>query len=116
DFFRFHESIFPDHLGVNEKVVQLAYVGLILFGMFKFRKPILETDFLILLVALGFFGLSVVIDVFEDQVYAYLGNWKFVFEHGAKFLGIVGWFGYFFRCCILRLKPTEAGSNPTVTN
>ena len=95
--------IFPVHLGINEKLVQLPYVALILTGGYIFRKTILETDFLILLVALGFFGLSVVVDVVETQLVAIVGNWRFVIEDGAKLCGIFGWCGYFFRCSVSRI-------------
>ena len=103
DLFLLHDFVFPRYFGVKEKIVFLVYGGLILLGMVKFKKPILETEYLLLLIALGFFGLSVLTDVFQYRIQSFVGHWRILFEDGFKLLGIVGWFGYFLRCCLLRL-------------
>ena len=101
DLFLLHDDIFPRYFGVKEKIVFLVYVGLILFGMVKFKECILETEYLVLIIALGFFGLSVFIDVLQPRIESFIGHWRILFEDGFKLLGIVGWFGYFLRCCFI---------------
>jgi hypothetical protein len=103
DFFLLHEFIFPHYFGVSEKIVFLGYGGLMICWMVTFRKCILKTEYLILLIALGFFGLSLFIDVFQHRIQSFIGNSRILFEDGFKLLGIVGWLGYFLRCCLLQL-------------
>jgi len=103
DLFLLHDAIFPRYFGVNEKIVFIGYGGLILCGMMMFKKCILETEYLVLIIALGFFGLALFIDAFQQGIQSYIGHWRILFEDGFKLLGIVGWFGYFLRCCLLRL-------------
>lgn len=110
DFFLLHETIFPIYFGAPEKVVFIGYAGLILCGMVMFKKCILKTEYLILLIAVGFFGLSLFIDTFQDRIESFIGGWRILFEDGFKLLGIVGWFGYFLRCCFISthsIKLTE---------
>jgi hypothetical protein len=53
----------------------------------------------------GFLGLSVSVDVVQDQIEAILGTWRILVEDGFKLLGIAGWFGYFLRCALGALSP-----------
>lgn len=99
DFFLLHEHMFPRYLGVNEKLVYLGYMGVVLAWLVVFRKQILKTDYLLLLLALGLFALSVFVDAIQYRLEPLIGNWRMLLEDGGKFLGIVGWLGYFFRCC-----------------
>ena len=99
DLFLLHEEIFPEHLGIPQKFVLLGYMGLTLVGIVVFRKSILGTEYLLLLIALGFFGLSVFVDVFDHEIDALIGHWRYLFEDGFKFLGIVSWLGYYWRTC-----------------
>jgi hypothetical protein len=72
-----------------------------------FRRVILEGDFLLLGLALGFFGLSVAVDVFTDRE-------LYLWEDGAKFVGIVTWLAYFVRVSarVLRRPRLVAASSP----
>lgn len=101
DFFRLHEYIFPKFLGLPEKIVIMGYGTLILFGLIKFRKCILKTEYLILLVAIGFFGLSLIVDSFQNDIEQLVGQWRILFEDGFKILGIVSWLSYFLRSCYI---------------
>lgn len=101
DLFLFHEIVFPRYFGVNEKIVFIGYGGLILCWMVMFKKCILKTEYLILLIAFGFFGLSLFIDTFQYRIESVIGDWRILFEDGFKLLGIVGWLGYFLRCCFI---------------
>jgi len=104
DLFLLHDYIFPVYLGVSEKIIFPGYAGLIFFGIVKFKKCILKTEYLILLIALVFFGLSLFIDRFQSHIGSFIGDWRILLEDGFKLLGIVGWFGYYLRCCLLRLS------------
>jgi hypothetical protein len=104
DLFMLHEEIFPEQLGIPQKFVLLGYMGLILSGLVVFRKSILAADYLLLLIALGFFGLSVFVDVFDHEIDALIGHWRYLFEDGFKFLGIVGWLGYYWRTCFIAIR------------
>jgi hypothetical protein len=111
DLFRLHESIFPNLFGVPEKITFIGYGVLTLCGMITFKKCIIETEFLILLLAFIFFGLSLTIDLFfSHSIEQFLGHWRIFFEDCFKLLGIVGWFGYFGRCCFVEINSiTESG-------
>jgi len=104
DLFLLHEEIFPCQLGIPQKFVLLGYMGLTLCGLVVFRKSILGTDYLLLLIALGFFGLSVFVDVFDHEIDALIGDWRYLFEDGFKFLAIVSWLGYFWRSCFTAIS------------
>jgi hypothetical protein len=60
-----------------------------------------------LIVALGFFGISVSLDLFIPGDWL---NWEreLVLEDGSKLLGIMSWLAYFSRVCIGQLKQIMA--------
>ena len=91
DAFLLHEQFFP-YFGVPEKVVLGSYGVFLLFYLFKFYKIILKTEFILLVMALIFFGLSIMLDLFQRH-----GVYSFLLEDGAKLVGIVSWLAYFFR-------------------
>lgn len=101
DLFMLHEKIYPQFFGVGEKITFLTYGLLVIGGTVKFRKTILETEYSILLVSLIFFGASLIVDGFQDNIEDVLGQWRILLEDGFKLLGIVGWFGYLLRCSLM---------------
>lgn len=90
DIFLFHEKVLPN-LGMPEKFVYLFYFGLTFIYFLKFYKFIIKTDYVILLIALSLFGLSIVLDKFNS-----FGLHRYFWEDCAKMIGIVNWFFYFF--------------------
>ena len=88
DFFLMHEYVFPKLFGMSELVLFTGYGLAVAFIIVKFRTFIQGTSFIFLLLALGFFGLSLAIDLLT------VGSLPIV-EDGAKLLGIVSWLGYF---------------------
>lgn len=92
DVFLLHEAVFPYHFGIPEKFVYGSYAGFVIFYLFRFYPLILETEFVLLAIALFFFGISVTLDLlplpFIDP---------FLLEDGAKLIGIVSWLAYFFQ-------------------
>lgn len=92
DLFTLHESVFPDYLGIGEKVVlgaEMLFAAAFLLG---FVRVILRTDFLILGLAIAFFAGSELFDQdFLSQGLNYL------LDDGLKLFGIVSWTTYFVR-------------------
>jgi hypothetical protein len=92
DLFLFHDEVFPDHLGISQKVVYAAYVVCAFTYLLYFRTMILRTDYLLLVMALGLFAVSVTVDL-----HLFYTPERVLVEDGAKFLGIAFWSGYFLR-------------------
>lgn len=95
DFLLLHESAFPNYLNIPERFVYLVYGIITLLYLVRFNKIILKTDFILLLFAFGFLGVSILI----DKILPFSEFSVFV-EDGAKLLGIVSWFAYFTRVCL----------------
>ena len=89
DLFMLHDSVAPMYLGVSEKVVVLGYGALALGYVARFRRLVWRTEFLPLLVAGGFFALSVGVDALDVDDTRFL-----LVEDGAKLAGIAGWCSY----------------------
>ena len=117
DFFMLHEKIYYNYLGINEFVVFVFYAILILFYLVKFRRIILDTDYIFILLSLFFFAFTLTFDAlqmfYEEHLlpktveifyYEYLLNWHYVYEDGSKFFGIVSWFAYQFSTCFTQVQ------------
>ena len=104
DFFLIHESVFPDYLNISEKLFYAGYVPTLLTYLVRFRKIILKTEFMLLLLALSFFGLSIFIDLFQQVFYLIKPNLADLIEDGSKLLGIISWCTYLVRVCIKQVK------------
>lgn len=89
DAFLIHEEVMPHFFGVPPEAVFVSYALLILLFLVVFNSVILKTEYVLLVMALICFGASVASDVFESPGY--------LFEDGAKLVGIVSWLAYFFR-------------------
>lgn len=98
DLFMLHETVFPEMMGIRQRYVILTYMLLTLAWLVRFRKTILASRYIpLLLIAFGFFVISLISDlpsVFVDGEY-----WHHLFEDGAKLIGIVSWFNYFLHVC-----------------
>jgi hypothetical protein len=107
DLYLLHEEVLPDHLHVPQKLVFAIYGGLVLVFLFRFRRMILDTDFVLLVAAFGFFALSVLVDLFvtpeEFTVFGLPG--RHLIEDGLKLLGIATWATYFVRTSIQKIGP-----------
>lgn len=90
DIFLLHEVVFP-FLGIPEKIVYLAYGAIVIYWAVRFYAVIVVTEYILLVLAFFFFGLSVTLDVFTiPNLNPYL------FEDGFKMAGIISWFLYFY--------------------
>ncbi|OIQ30916.1 MAG: hypothetical protein BM564_01505 [Bacteroidetes bacterium MedPE-SWsnd-G2] len=91
DIFLLHETVFPKYFGVPQKLVILIYGFLFISLLVKFYTVILKTNFILLGMALFFFGLSVFFDLFPIP-----GVNPYLLDDGAKIIGIISWFFYFY--------------------
>lgn len=96
DLFLLHEEIFPIFLPFDEKIIFGGYGLLLISGLYYFRELVLNSNYRFLIMAMGFFAMSVGIDLIQDEVELVLGKWRILFEDGFKFLGIVCWLAYFW--------------------
>ncbi|CAN5631407.1 hypothetical protein BH23ACI1_BH23ACI1_05290 [soil metagenome] len=92
DFFLIHEIVFPYYLGLPQNLLLGAYAVGSLAWLGAFRRTILRTESVVLLLALVFLGLSVVFDQLPPMLPMHL-----LWEDGAKLLGIATWCTYFVR-------------------
>ena len=102
DFFMLHEKL--DALGLSEHMVAVVYGGLVLIMFWGYRAQLEQGNMVIFFSALGLLALSAGVDLIEHPVEAWIGQWRVLFEDGFKFLGLVGWFGYFAPLCFLAIQ------------
>ena len=89
DAFMFHELVFPDYLGISEKKVMIMYVFLSISYVGFNVRHILRSSYLILVIAIGFLGMSVAFDRFLPMT-----RTETLVEDSLKFAGIVFWAVY----------------------
>ncbi len=99
DLFLGHDWIGPNVLGVPENLVLSVYVLAMLTWLVAFRRTIVATEYLLLVLAAGFAALSLAVDLTWDSS----RDLRYFLEDGSKLLGIVGWLGYFARVCYREL-------------
>lgn len=105
DLFTIHDVIMPNNFGIPEAFYPPAYALLNLVYLLRFRKTILQTRFLPLLLAYVFFALSILIDITNASPFDNLirdGEW--LAEDGLKTLGIVSWLVYFTTVSIQAIR------------
>ncbi|MGB5854351.1 MAG: hypothetical protein WBH20_03670 [Oceanisphaera sp.] len=95
DLFLFHEVLGPQYVGINEKIIFVLLAVAVAVYLLVYRNIILQTRFIILLLALGFLSTSVLIDTVLGNLITQSGDWQFFIEDGAKWLGIACWCGYY---------------------
>ena len=92
DFFLFHDDLARRFFGMKQRNVELAYVVGIAAYLVAFRRVLLESEWRLLFAALALFGVSMGVDQLQ---HLWPSPWRIGLEDGAKFLGIVGWMGFF---------------------
>jgi hypothetical protein len=105
DLFMAHEMLSGTWLSgkwaIRERYTLGTYLVITVVFIVTFRKQIMQSDAIFLASAFGLFALSLGIDLLPEHILSsYLQvveDGHHLLEDGAKFLGIVGWFGYFFR-------------------
>jgi hypothetical protein len=101
-FFQMHRIFYPNRLHLSTFMVFCVYIVLGLWYLFFFRKQIMETEYLMLALALGFLGLAVIIDTVSI-----VPRGRTALSDFFKLYGILSWLIYFTRTCwkILTRQP-----------
>jgi len=108
DLLRIHDEIFPLYLGIKGDVLGIGYVLLMVVYLLRFRTLIVQYPYAFLVMALGFFGVSVAIDVAPSGLKHLFAEADIVFfEDGAKLLGIANWLAYFAYLSAAILRPAK---------
>jgi hypothetical protein len=118
DQFRLHEKFGRILYGSNTTVSRTAQnvAEMIVFAVYGlvfvaficiFRKLILRSNLLFLLLAVGFFGLSTIVDLTPE-------NWigHHIIEESCKLLGIFSWLIYFVQFCTQKIQALAIQSYP----
>ncbi|MBI5943336.1 MAG: hypothetical protein HY864_03130 [Chloroflexi bacterium] len=90
DLLQLHEGFFQYDLHIPEELVLALYSAIAILIYFRHRKFILPSQYFILLSSLMFFGFSLSVDTFLDDIPG-----ENLLEDGSKFIGILTWFGYY---------------------
>lgn len=105
DLFLMHERLIPGLTGLPQNAIYGGYVAGVALLLIVFGRQVLRSDFLLLLLALGFFAVSVLADMWLDRDFV----WHHLIEDGSKLLGIVGWLGYLGRASMLAIISELSG-------
>ena len=96
DLLRIHDEIFPVYLGIKGDVIGIGYFLLTFVYLLRYRTLIFQYPNTFLLMALGFFAVSVAIDVAPSFIKDRFPVADVLFfEDSAKLLGIANWLAYF---------------------
>ncbi len=105
DTFMLHERVLPKHLHLPEVGIFVGYLAVLVGYCVYFVRRILSTEYLLLVLALFFLGLSSAM----DQILPFTDLETF-FEDSVKFIGIVFWLAYFFRTTSVAISGCFTGS------
>ncbi|MDD5130153.1 MAG: hypothetical protein PHS66_03760 [Candidatus Omnitrophica bacterium] len=94
DFFLFHDSLYSKVLHIPEIITYVVYAAFVVICIIKFKRILLKTEFITLLFALGFFAISVAVDIIAVH-FDFYG--VIFFEDLSKLLGIISWCFYFMQ-------------------
>lgn len=95
DLFLLHDGLVPWFLGTDERPV-LAFYGLCVVVLaVRYWRTVLRLEPGLLVLALGLFAGSLVIDHFQEQLGGH--EYRIFFEDAFKLLGILGWASYLTR-------------------
>ena len=112
DLFMFHEEVLPVRLGISELALYAVY-GVLAAGFVGFIELLLETDFLLLGLAFGFFAFSVLTDQgMLGSLFSIRGGAELIAEDLAKMLGIICWLIFSLRTAVQLLRSPETASAP----
>ncbi len=109
DLFMLHEAMLPVWLGISELALYAVY-GILAAGFVGFIQLLLETDFLLLGLALGFFAFSVLTDQgLLRFLFGIRGDAGLLIEDLSKMLGIVCWLVFSLRTAAQLLNREAVG-------
>jgi hypothetical protein len=94
DLFQMHQIFYPKYLHFTTAVVYGFYGFFAFWYLYYFKRQIKTTEFLLLILAFGFFALAIVSDGMP-----LISRGRTAISDGFKFFGIVSWISYFSRTC-----------------
>lgn len=86
DMFQIHEVIMPFYVGISERGFLLVVYAVSFAYLYRFRRTILQNDYLLLVFAICMFGIHEVTDSLD---------WSDLMEDGPKFLGLGLWLAFY---------------------
>jgi hypothetical protein len=102
DLFLMHEVVFPEYFMLPKNAVYLIYMNILVAYLIIFRAEIMQTEYLIFVVAAALLGIS----QFVDSLPMPIPEDSFL-EDAVKLFGIVTWFTYYMRYCVQMVKHQE---------
>ncbi|MHB0915924.1 MAG: hypothetical protein ACYC5A_10500 [Thermoleophilia bacterium] len=115
DLFLFHDVIFRENLGVSEIVTYPLYALVVGLFFYRFRELLKGFDYVLMVLAAGFFAASMVTDLLIDrQIFTMPG--VYLFEDGFKFLGIGSWAMFFTRTAFSEVMATAGARRMRMTD
>ncbi|PCJ56731.1 MAG: hypothetical protein COA73_11645 [Candidatus Hydrogenedentota bacterium] len=99
DLFLLHERVFPESFNLREEFLIGLYAFILISILYVWRRYILSGDYILLFLALFFFGISVSIDSMPMDI-----PQRHFFEDGSKFVGIMTWTMYICRNAVQALN------------
>jgi hypothetical protein len=105
DFFLLHERYYSRI--VHETKVYLIYLIMLAVFLLTFRRIIIQSEFIFLILTILFWGFSVGLDAIESILYNnpdLTPQLFYLVEDGSKLLGIVSWAIYTSRFCLKELQ------------
>jgi hypothetical protein len=107
DLFQIHEIVGPEWLHLPQRGFFLAYMAITAAYLWWFRRILLQSDYLLLALAGGFFAVSIAVDLLPIMLPAVEipEGAKELLEDGSKFVGIVLWLVFFSRTAAAYLVP-----------
>ena len=109
DLFVLHESL-RDYLGFPENASYAIYLLLIGAYLIVFRRDLLNKNLAFLVLAFGFLGGSMGIDMVQELVRSDIPGY-FLVEDGLKLMGIVSWAGYFVNTAFEEITKFHLGDS-----
>jgi hypothetical protein len=114
DFFLFHDRLVEAMFGLTDDYVYAVLGPTVLLYLFIYRRTILQTNYILLFLALGFLGMSVMTDAASPWLWR-LEDWEYFIEDGFKWLGIISWCMYFGNASYDFIRANTAANSNDVT-
>jgi hypothetical protein len=115
DMFLMHDAFFPS-IGISGRTFVITYGGLLLVYLGLSYRQIFESPFIFLILAFGFFGLSLSADTkILEKILAKISlhlseNTLYVVEDGCKLLGIISWLSYYSLTSLQALRKEKTST------
>lgn len=106
DLFQIHEYLAPTYLGIREGAVYVALVLALISIIVRFRQRMMCADTIFLVLSLGLLACSMLIDIAAESDsfhWSMSGDYTYLLEDGAKWLGIVCWCGFSILRCMAEI-------------